>query len=74
MMMAESGIELRLTEIEGVWERNNALQFAITGEKEKERKNKNEEKNFKKSVINKPNASSKASSWGNVTFCFITEN
>ena len=44
MMMAESGIELGLTEIEGMWERNNALQFTITGEKEKERKNKNEEK------------------------------
>ena len=38
MMMAESGIELRLTEIEGMRERDNALQFAITGEKEKERK------------------------------------
>ena len=48
MMMAESGIELRLTEIEGMWERNNALQFAITGEKEKERKNKNEEKQTEK--------------------------
>ena len=38
MMMAESGIELRLTEIEGMRERDNALQFAITGEKEKGRK------------------------------------
>ena len=38
MMMAEPGIELRLTEIEGICERNNALQFAITGEKEKGRK------------------------------------
>ena len=49
MMMAESGI--RLTENdrerdEGMWERNNALKLALTGEKEKEKKSKNIEKNF----------------------------